>query len=86
MSYLKFLAIILVLLVVSAEANTAARPNVIIVLLDDLGFSDFGYLGGDIQTPHIDALARDGLTITNFYAHPRCSPSRAALLIGRYPH
>ena len=62
------------------------RPNVVIVLLDDLGFSDLGFLGSEISTPAIDSLAAGGITVTNFYTHPRCSPTRAALLTGRYPH
>ena len=70
----------------AAQAPAPSRPNVVIVLLDDLGFSDVGYFGGEISTPNIDALARGGIRVTNFYVHPRCSPSRAALLTGRHPH
>ena len=61
-------------------------PHVVIILLDDLGFSDLGFLGSEIKTPNIDAIAAGGLTVTNLYVHPRCSPTRASLLTGRYPH
>ena len=56
------------------------------MVLDDAGFSDYSFLGSRIQTPTIDALATNGLTLTNFYVQPRCSPTRAALLTGRDPH
>ncbi|MEQ8841589.1 MAG: arylsulfatase [Acidimicrobiales bacterium] len=61
-------------------------PNVVIVLLDDLGFSQFGCYGSDIDTPNIDALAAGGLRYTNFHVTPLCSPTRAALLTGRNHH
>ena len=61
-------------------------PNVIVILLDDLGFSQFGCYGSDIDTPHIDALAGGGLRYTNFHVTPLCSPTRAALLTGRNHH
>lgn len=62
------------------------RPNVVVILLDDVGFSDIGAFGSEIPTPNIDALARDGLAFTQFYNTARCSPSRASLLTGTYPH
>jgi arylsulfatase len=61
-------------------------PNVVIVLLDDAGFAQFGCYGSDIDTPHIDALAANGLQFTNFHVTPLCSPTRAALLTGRSHH
>src|SRR5271154_1715506 len=61
------------------------RPNILIILADDLGFSDLGCYGGEIQTPNLDALAADGLRFTQFYNCARCCPSRAALLTGLYP-
>lgn len=67
-------------------AAEESRPNILVVLLDDLGFSDMGFLGSEIRTPAIDQLAATGLTVTNFYVHPRCSPTRASLLTGQYPH
>ena len=62
------------------------RPNVVIILLDDLGYSHFGCYGSTIATPNIDALAAGGLRFTNFHVTPMCSPTRAALLTGRNPH
>ena len=85
------LAIALVWLVapvaVFAAEQAASPPNVLIILADDLGYGDLGCCGAsDLQTPHIDRLAREGLRFTNFYANcPVCSPTRAALLSGRYP-
>lgn len=66
--------------------TTATRPNVILVLADDMGFSDPGCYGGEIATPNLDALARGGVRLSSFYNTARCSPSRASLLTGRHPH
>ena len=70
-----------------APAQPASRPNVLVIMVDDLGYGDLGVYGaGDLQTPHLDALARRGTRWTQFYANaPVCSPSRAALMTGRYP-
>lgn len=65
---------------------TTARPNILLVLADDLGWSDLGAFGGEIDTPHLDALAREGVRMSSFYNTARCSPSRASLLTGRDPH
>ncbi|WP_199435303.1 arylsulfatase [Qaidamihabitans albus] len=65
---------------------TAARPNVVLVLADDLGYSDLGCYGSEIPTPNLDALARDGVRLTRFTTTARCSPSRASLLTGLHPH
>jgi len=61
-------------------------PNIVVVLVDDLGYSDLGCFGGEIDTPNVDALAARGLRFTNFHAAPMCSPTRAALLTGCNPH
>jgi arylsulfatase A-like enzyme len=66
------------------EAASSARPDVLVILADDLGFSDLGCYGGEIRTPNLDALAEHGLRYTNFYNTARCWPSRAALLTGYY--
>ena len=61
-------------------------PNVVIVYMDDMGFSDLGCFGGEIETPHIDALAARGLRFNHYTTHPMCSAARAALLTGMNPH
>lgn len=63
-----------------------ARPNIILIMADDMGYSDLGCYGGEIETPNLDALARNGLRFTNFYNAGRCCPTRASLLTGVYPH
>jgi arylsulfatase A-like enzyme len=62
------------------------RPDIVLVLADDMGFSDIGCFGGEIETPHIDRLAREGVRLTQFYNTARCSPSRASLMTGLHPH
>ena len=78
-------ALILQLRAAPPEA-ASARPNIILILADDLGFSDIGCYGGEIRTPNLDGLARAGLRFTQFYNAARCCPSRAALITGLYPH
>lgn len=68
-----------------AASATGERPNVVIFLADDLGWADVGYHGGEIDTPSIDRLAREGVKLERFYATPICSPTRAALMTGRDP-
>lgn len=58
------------------------RPNIVLIVADDLGFSDIGAFGGEIRTPNLDALAREGVRLTNFHAAPTCGPSRSMLLTG----
>jgi arylsulfatase A-like enzyme len=64
----------------------AERPNIVVILADDLGFSDIGVFGAEIETPSLDALAAEGLRFTQFYNTARCTPTRASLLTGLYPH
>ncbi len=66
------------------HASEPERPNFLIILADDMGFSDAGCYGGEIQTPNLDSLARNGLRFTQFYNTSRCWPSRAAILTGYY--
>ena len=66
------------------QAAEPAKPNVLIILADDMGFSDAGCYGGEIATPNLDALAKNGLRFTQFYNTARCWPSRAAILTGYY--
>jgi arylsulfatase len=70
----------------AAPAAPPPRPNVVLILADDLGFSDVGCYGGEIRTPHIDRLAAEGVRFAQFYNTGRCCPTRAALLTGLYPH
>ena len=67
-------------------AETPRRPNIVLILGDDLGYSDLGSFGSEIRTPHLDALARDGVRFTNFYTHASCSPTRATLITGTDTH
>lgn len=67
-------------------AHAADRPNIIIMMADDMGFSDIGCYGSEIQTPNLDQLATGGLRFTQFYNTARCCPTRASLLTGLYPH
>ncbi|HEU0123454.1 MAG TPA: arylsulfatase [Bryobacteraceae bacterium] len=67
-------------------APPAPRPNIVLVMADDMGFSDIGPYGGEIATPTLDTLARNGLRFTQFYNTARCCPTRASLLTGLYPH
>jgi arylsulfatase len=63
-----------------------AQPNIVVILVDDMGFSDLGCYGSEIPTPNLDALAAHGLRFTQFYNTGRCCPTRASLLTGLYPH
>ena len=69
----------------AAAAGAAQRPNVIIMVADDLGWADVGFHGGDIDTPSLDRLAAEGVELSRFYTTPICSPTRAALMTGRNP-
>ncbi len=71
---------------VSTLAAAAEKPNILYILADDLGFSDLGCFGGEIDTPVLDSLAAGGVRLTQLYNTGRCCPSRAALLSGQYPH
>ena len=75
------------LLLLVAHATIAAdKPNIIHIVADDLGWKDVGFNGcTDIKTPNIDALAAGGAKFTQFYVQPMCTPTRAALMAGRYP-
>ncbi|MBC2665691.1 arylsulfatase [Novosphingobium flavum] len=68
------------------QAPARQQPNIVVIVADDLGFSDLGAFGGEIRTPNLDALARRGLRLTNFHAAPTCSPTRSMLLSGTDNH
>lgn len=95
--YSALVAIITIVILVSCKSRNEVessskdssevekKPNIILILADDLGYADVGYHGSDIQTPNIDQLANEGVRLENFYVTPMCSPTRAGLLTGRYP-
>ena len=69
-----------------AAQTKAGRPNIVVIMADDMGFSDLGCYGSEIHTPNLDRLASEGVRFTQAYNAARCCPSRAALLTGLYPH
>lgn len=80
------LAAVLAVLAHLATASAAPPPNIVYIMSDDQGWKDVGFHGSDIATPTLDQLARGGARLEQYYAQPMCTPSRAALLTGRYPH
>jgi arylsulfatase len=85
-STLPIAAIASLFLSAGALLAAPARPNIMIIMADDMGFSDLGCYGGEIATPNLDALAAHGVRFKQFYNTSRCCPTRAALLTGLYPH
>ena len=81
-----FVAAILLFATVCSDAMSQEQPNIIVILADDLGYSDLGCFGGEITTPTLDSLAENGLRCTQMYSTARCCPSRASLLTGLYQH
>lgn len=69
-----------------SHTDTRQSPNVLLILADDLGYSDIGAFGGEIPTPNLDALAEKGVMLTNFHTSPACAPTRAMLMTGAYNH
>jgi len=70
---------------INCFSQTTKKPNIIIILADDLGWGDVGYHGSDIKTPNLDKLAKEGIELNRYYTAAVCSPTRAGLLTGRYP-
>jgi len=70
----------------SQVIQSKEKPNIILIMSDDMGYSDIGCFGGEIRTPNLDALAKEGLRYTSFYNQGRCCPTRASLMTGLYPH
>lgn len=80
----RFILVLLAHLALLPVAPAAERPNIVFIVADDMGYSDLGCFGGEIQTPNLDALAKNGLRFTQFYNTARCWPTRGALLTGYY--
>jgi arylsulfatase A-like enzyme len=77
--------IVLCLLINEVPGHAAERPNIVLIMCDDMGFSDIGCYGGEVATPNIDGLARDGMRFTQFYNNAKCTTTRASLITGLYP-
>lgn len=75
-------SVIAALFAVTTHASEQKKPNILLIVADDMGYSDLGCFGGEIKTPNLDALAKRGLRATNFYVSPTCSPTRSMLLTG----
>ena len=87
-TYFSICSILVLVLIVGCEQpeREPKPPNVIVIMADDMGYSDLGSYGGEIETPYVDLLAQKGLRFTQFYNAGRCCPTRASLLTGLYPH
>ncbi len=83
---IKCIVVVLAAFSLNVALSAAQRPNIVVILVDDMGFSDIGCYGGEISTPNLDKLARNGVRFTQFHNTARCCPTRAALLTGLYPH
>ncbi|MRX46785.1 arylsulfatase [Pedobacter puniceum] len=83
---LLFFSLIAVSEVFAQQIKAQKRPNIILILADDMGFSDLGSFGSEIETPVLDEMAKEGLKMTNFYNASRCCPTRASLMTGLYQH
>ncbi|HJY21803.1 MAG TPA: sulfatase-like hydrolase/transferase, partial [Hanamia sp.] len=79
-------AIAFMTIAISGFTQVKTKPNIIIILADDMGYSDIGCFGSETQTPNLDAMAKGGLKMTQFYNASRCCPTRASLLTGLYQH
>jgi arylsulfatase B len=82
----KILLIIALVMPFGGYSQVKKKPNIIIILADDLGWGDVGFHGSDIKTPNIDQLSKDGVVLNRYYTAPICSPTRVGLLTGRYPN
>lgn len=80
------IGLLLVTLMIACSAAAQQKPNIILIMADDMGYSDIGAYGGEINTPNIDRLAKQGIRYKQFYNAARCCPTRASLMTGLYPH
>ena len=82
-SFLKMIGLAAIGAATSSRADTRKqRPNILLILSDDMGYSDLGCMGGDAHTPNIDRLAANGVLFGNFYNNAKCAPTRASLMTG----
>src|SRR4029079_15972283 len=81
----RFTALVLIAASPASAQPSPPRPNIVYIVADDLGWKDVGYHGSDIKTPNIDKLAETGARLEEYYVQPMCTPTRAALMTGRYP-
>ena len=81
-----FQIFITLFLSLSISVNSADKPNIVLILIDDLGLTDLQLFGGEINTPNIDAIGNEGMLFTNYHTTPECAPSRAMLLTGMDNH
>ena len=86
MKHCKIISALAFFFIIATADAQQKRPNIILILSDDMGYSDIGCYGSEIETPNLDALANDGIRFTQFYNQARCCPSRASLMTGLYPH
>src|SRR5687767_5921301 len=82
---MRFPLCLLSLLLVALPLRAADRPNILLIVADDLGWSDVGWHGGFSKTPNMDKLVREGVELDQHYVQPVCTPTRTALMSGRYP-
>ena len=80
------IVVFLLALPASGYSRETSRPNILLIVADDLGCSDLGVFGSEIETPNIDALAAEGITLTQFHAFPNCGPTRGSMMTGVDPH
>lgn len=81
-----FFLIVSIFAFVISDAQKVSKPNIIIIVADDLGWGDVGFHGSEIKTPHLDKLSQEGVILNRYYVSPICSPTRAGLMTGRYPN
>ena len=81
-----FMKLLLLIPILASLLSAAEKPNIVLIMVDDTGYSDLGCWGGEIETLNIDSLAKNGMRFTQFYNSARCCPTRAALLTGLHPH